>query len=121
MVIHTLAKVDKRSIEKLKKICRVQTISEPTLLLYQGHIPIVAYLVVDGAINLLKNKKIKSTILPGEVIGIKELLTDTPSSVTAETTADTTVCYLDRSTILGIIKEEDSKLSEYFQEIMKKK
>lgn len=120
MVIHTLVKVDKKSIEKLKKACRVQTILEPTPLLYQGHIPIVAYLVVDGAIHLLKNKKIKSTILPGEVIGIRELLTDTPSSVTAKTTADTTICYLDRSTILGII-EEDSKLSEYFLEILKKK
>lgn len=117
MVINTLVKIDKRSIEKLKKICPVKTIPESTQLLYQGHIPIVAYLVVDGTIDLLRNKKLKSTILPGEVIGIKELLTDTPSTVTAETSGEATVCYLDRSTLLSIIENEETKLSKYFQEL----
>lgn len=118
MVINTLVKIDKRSIEKLKKVCPVKTIPESTQLLYQGHVPIVAYLVIDGAINLIKNKKKKSTILPGEVIGVKELLTDTPSSVTAETSAEAIVCYLDRSTLLDIIENDESKLSKYFLEIL---
>ena len=95
----------------------MQTFLERTPLFYQDQIPMVAYLVIEGEIDLLKNKKTKTLVTCGEVIGVKELLTDTKSKLSAEANANTTICYLDRSTILSIIQEEDSKLSVFFQEL----
>lgn len=118
MVIKTLIKLDKKTIEKLKSVCRVQLLSVPTPLFYQGHIPMVAYLVIDGDVNLMKNKKIKSTVKSGGVIGVKELITNTPSTVTAEAAANTTVCYLDRSTVQDIIESGDLETSSFFQNLL---
>lgn len=117
MVIKTLIKLDKKSIEKLKEICRIQIFSIGTPLFYQGHIPMVGYLVIDGSINLIKNKKIKSTVRAGGVIGVKELFENTPSSVTAEVTSNTTICYIDRSTVQDLIKNNDLELANLFQNL----
>ena len=113
MIIKKILKIDKISIHKLQKMCRVQTLEKPTSLFYQGHIPIVAFLVIEGGINLYKNKKLKSTIVPGEIIGLKELTTDTPSKVAAESLEHTTICCLDKSTIKEILESGDERLSTY--------
>ena len=96
----------------------MQSFAEATPLFYQGHIPIVAYFVIEGEVNLLKNKKPKSIVSPLEVIGVRELLTATPSTVSGEAAPNSTICYLDRSTILAILKEDYSALSEYFRNLL---
>jgi CRP-like cAMP-binding protein len=121
MVIKTFGKLDQKNIEKLKSLCRVQFLSSDTPLFYQGHIPMVAYLVLDGAVNLTKNKKIKSLVHTGDIIGVKELIKHTPSTVSAEAIANTTVCYLDRSTVQEIIKNGDSELSQFFHGLLESK
>ena len=118
MVIKTLVKLDKVTIEKLKAMCRVQLFATPTPLFYQGHVPMVAYLVIDGSVNLLKNKKIKSTVQAGGVIGVKELLEKTPSTVTAETAPNSSVCYLDKSTVQDLMKKDNSELSSFLQNLL---
>jgi CRP-like cAMP-binding protein len=121
MVIKTLGKLNQKNIEKLKTFCRVQLLCSPTPLFYQGQIPMVGYLVLDGAVNLLKNKKVKSHVHTGDIIGVKELIKHTPSTVTAETVANTTICYLDRSTVQDIIKSGDSELSAFFHGLLESK
>ncbi len=116
MVVKTIIKLEKKQIEKLKQICRIQTLVNPTPLFYQGHVPMVAYLVLDGAVNLTKNKKLKTIVRSGGVIGAKELITHSPSTVTAEAHSNTTVCYLDRSTVQDIMNNGDPELSHLFQE-----
>lgn len=118
MVINSLLKVDGRSVRKLSRVGRLQNFNETASLLYRGHIPIVAYLVIQGEINLYKNNKLISVVKSNEVIGVKELLTDTPSTLTAEVMPDSIICYLDKSTILSILDEEDSALSDFFYEII---
>lgn len=117
MVIHADLKVDGRSIGRLCKLGRVQTFSKSTELLYQGHIPMVAFLILEGEIKLFKNKKLKAQVSSGVVIGVKELLSDKASKVSALATENTTVCFLDRSTILSIIQEYNTKLSSFFQKL----
>lgn len=115
MVIKTLFKLDKKSIDKLKSVCRVQQFTNPTPLFYQGHVPMVAYLVLEGSVNLIRNKKIKSSVKAGGVIGIQELLDHTTSTVTAETSTNTTVVYLDKSTVQEFMKQNNSAFSSFNQ------
>jgi CRP-like cAMP-binding protein len=117
MVIKTLVTLDRKNIEKLKQLCPTHIITSPTNLFYQGQVPIVAYLIIDGIVNLNKNKKLKSVVTAGGIIGIKELIRHTPSSVTAEAQANTTICYLDRSTVHDIIQNSDATLASFFQDL----
>jgi CRP-like cAMP-binding protein len=81
----------------------------------------VAYLIIDGIVNLTKSKKVKSVIHAGGVIGIKELIKHTPSTVSAEALANTTVCYLDRSTVMDIMQNGDLELSSFFSSLFESK
>ncbi len=116
MVIKTQITIDNMNIAKLQKLCESHTFSVPTPLFYQNQIPIVAYLVIDGIVNLTKNKKLKSAIKPGGIIGVGELINNTKSSVTAEAQSNSTVCYLDRSTVQDILNNTDSELAILFQD-----
>ena len=85
-------------------------------LFYEGQVPIVAYLVIDGSVALLKKKKIKNIIKAGSLIGVNELMTNSPSKMSAEVAADTTLCFLDKSTMLEIMNYEKSELSKLLSE-----
>lgn len=118
MVIKTQITLDKLNIAKLQNLCESHTFSIPTTLFYQGQVPIVAYLVIDGIVNLTKNKKLKSAVKPGGIIGVGELIKKTKSSVTAVAQANTTICYLDRSTVQDILNNTDSEFAILFQDVV---
>lgn len=116
--MNTLVKINKKVIKKLSKLGHVKNFTETTTLFYQNHIPIVAYFVINGEIRLFKGKHLKSKITIGEIVGVKELLMDEPSTVSAVATSKSTLCYLDRSAIYSIIKSDDLKLAVFFQELL---
>lgn len=109
-------KLENESITEIKKISPVKKFSISSPLFYEGQIPIVAYLLVDGCIHLLKNKKIKKILKPGSLIGLNELMTNSPSKLSAQVVAESTLCFLDKSTIQEIIHEDNSSLSELLKE-----
>lgn len=65
----------------------------------------------------MKNKKIKKILKPGSLIGLSEMMTNAPSKLTAQVQAETTLCFLDKSTVKEIIHhEEDSDLTRLIKE-----
>ena len=83
MNIRESIKVELSDISDIKKVSPPKkfTISSP--LFYEGQVPIVAYLLIEGCIQLLKNKKIKKIIKPGSLIGLDELMTNSPAKLSA--------------------------------------
>lgn len=102
-------------ITEIKKISPPKKFFINSPLFYEGQVPVVAYLLLNGCIQLLKNKKVKKTLKPGSLIGLNELMTNSPSKVGAEVKAESTLCFLDKSTILEVIKEENSTLANLFK------
>lgn len=115
MVIKRSIKLDDECIGKLKSMCPTNFFHNDTILYYSGQIPMVAFLIIEGSVTLSKNKKIKAKINAGELLGIKELINRTSSSFTAEASAHTSVCYIDRSTAQTIIRQGDPMLASLFQ------
>jgi CRP-like cAMP-binding protein len=103
------------AITEIKKISTSKKFTINSPLFYEGQIPVVAYLVLNGCIQMLKNNKIKKILKPGSLIGLNELMTNSPSSLSAEVKAESTLCFLDKSTILEIIEEESSLLAVLFK------
>lgn len=117
MDIKKLVRLDKEHIERIKEISQSKMFLSPSPLFYEGQTPVVAFLILDGAVNLMKNRRIKSTLRSGSLIGLKELMKNLPSNVTAEATPHTSVCFLDKSTIIEIINNPENDLSNLFVNI----
>jgi CRP-like cAMP-binding protein len=95
-------------IDKLKKTSStIKTFSLKSHLYYEGQTPIVAYLILKGSIQLSRNKKICNTLRPGTLLGIEEVIEKKSSDVSAEVLGNSTLCFLDRSTLLEIKKGDN--------------
>jgi len=105
-------KLESELLSHVIEISHTKKYSTESPLFYEGQIPVVAYLIVDGAIQLLKKKKIKYTIKAGNIIGIDELLKNIPSKLSAKALAETTLCFLDKSTLKEILNDPHSHLSK---------
>jgi CRP-like cAMP-binding protein len=117
MDLKKLIKLDKEHIEKIKKFSESKIFATNSPLFYEGQTPVVAFLILDGSVNLTKNRKIKSTVRTGGLLGLKELMSNSPSSVSAEALPHTSVCFLDKSTVLEILKSQENDLSLLFKNI----
>ena len=86
-------------------------------LFYEGQIPVVAYLIIEGHVHLLNGKKVIKTISGGHLVGAKELMTNTLAKASAKIMPQTKVCFLSKSDLLEII-EENNELSEQLDQLI---
>lgn len=105
--------LEQNIIGELLKISPVKKYPTDAPLFYEGQIPIVAFLLIDGCIQLFKNKKQKKSIKAGNLVGLSELMNNNPAELTAKVQADSTICFLDKSTILEILEKKNSPLAQY--------
>lgn len=120
MDLKTLIRLDRDHINQIRSLAlKENAFKSPSTLFYEGQTPIVAYLVVDGAVNLLKNRKIKTSLRSGALIGLKELMLNCPVPLEAKVEANTSLLFLDRSTIQEIINATyGTDLSMLFRELV---
>lgn len=111
MGINQSIKIENEFISEIKKFSQETKFSKSSTLYYEGQIPIVAYLLIEGSIHLLKNNKIKKILKPGTLIGLNELMTNSPSKLSAQVEAESVLCFLDKSTLFEIIKYQNNELS----------
>lgn len=116
MAFKNILKLDSTQIEYLKSISQENFYSTETALFYEGQIPVTAILLIEGQINITKGKKVKTTLRSAMLLGVKELMNNAPSTTSAIALANTLVCFLDKSTIMEIINNNDD-LSILLKEI----
>jgi CRP-like cAMP-binding protein len=121
MDIKKLVKLDRGHIEKIQALTPTKVFQTTANLFYEGQTPIVAFLVIDGCINLSKNRRLKTSLRTGALVGLKELMSNSPAGLTAEVIPNTSLCLLDRSTILEILNDKESDLSLLFYNLCDKK
>lgn len=97
-------------LEKLKQVSSLKSFNLKTTLFYEGQTPIVAYLVIKGSIQLSRKKKIHNTLRPGAILGIEEVMAKETSDVTAEVLGNSTLYFLDRTTLLEIANGNNNLL-----------
>lgn len=101
--------LDTKTIDEISSHTQSHTYPLQIELYYEGQVPIVGYLLIEGHIQLIKNKKVKSILSKGTLLGVHELMTNSPAEYSAQILPNTKVCYLDKSTILEFIHEHDSE------------
>ena len=114
-VIHVSQEVLKRIEELGEAHCYTTEVD----LYYEDHIPVVAYLLVQGRGKLFKKRRKDVQLSPGDLVGLIELATHTPSEYGARVDENTKVIFLDRSTINEIIEDAtDEDLKKIFESIL---
>lgn len=81
---------------------------EESILHYEGQVPVVAYYVQKGGIELIKNNKSKLTVRRGQILGLKELVSHTGSGVKAVAKSNSLIYFIDFSTIREILNSAQS-------------
>lgn len=120
MDLKYLIRLDREHINLIRNIClKENSFQSASTLFYEGQTPIVAYLVIDGVVNLVKNRRIKTTLKSGSLIGLKELMLNKPVPLEAKVEPNSSLVFLDKSTIQEIINAtHGSDLSMLFRELV---
>lgn len=104
-------------LEKIVSYFPTKKYKAQSHLFYEGQIPISGYLIIDGSIQISKKKKFKKLLTSGSVVGIDELLSKKPVDISAEVFPNTELCFLDKSTLLELLKMENLDFSKYLKNV----
>ncbi|MCR9205424.1 MAG: cyclic nucleotide-binding domain-containing protein, partial [Halobacteriovoraceae bacterium] len=105
--------------KRIEAIATKHSYSVSAELFYEDHIPLVGYLFIKGKGRLFKKRRKDIPLNPGDLIGLIELMDHTPSNYGAAVEENTTVVFLDKSTILEVIEEEiDEDLKSIFESFL---
>lgn len=107
-----------KDIEKILSLSVPYTYNHHSQLFYEGQTPIVAYLVLEGEIHLTKNKRMRTKVIPGQILGLTELVEHKPLPFAAEALPKTKVVFLDISTVKEILSGQLPALKDVFENIL---
>jgi hypothetical protein len=83
-------------------------------LIYKGHVPKVGFILKEGVMKALDSKTEK-TLSQYSIIGVKELLGNSPLGYSLKTYPGTKVYVVDKSTIIKIKKLEIKHIEYFFE------
>lgn len=116
---YPITSLDPELIEKIKSVAPIHRYTVSTDLFYEGQTPVVAFLLLNGHVQLVKNKKVRKVLNTGDLIGLRELIHHTPFPLSVQVLPNTDMVFLDKSTILEILDViHDLELSDVFKEII---
>lgn len=72
-------RLDDKNIKKIQSITTTRKFPIESDLFYEGQTPCVAYLLLEGQINLLKGRSVRSRLDSGYLIGVPELMKHEPA------------------------------------------
>lgn len=117
----TITILDKKELERIKKTLPECEFRNKTYLFFEGQVPTVGTLLIDGDIQLVKKKKIIKKLTEGTLIGVGELMQNIPSQVGALINEGTKVCLFDRSSIKEFLSNgPECEISTLLSQIIKK-
>lgn len=106
-------------IDKIIALAETRKYTTDVDLYYEGHIPIVAYLIVEGSGFLFKKRRKNISLKRGDLIGLIEVLSHEPSVYGAHIHNQSEVVFLDRSTIQEVMDQDvDQELKEVFESLL---
>ena len=116
---HNVIHVSPEVVSKIEKIAERHSYCTSAELYYEDHVPFVGYLIVEGKGKLFKKRRKDIPLKQGDLVGLIELMTSHPSQYGAMVESNTTLVFLDRSTILEIIEENiDNDLKNIFENLL---
>jgi CRP-like cAMP-binding protein len=116
--IESIIHIPEELVSKLAKLSARLTYPVDAEIIYEGHTPIVAILLTKGRIKLVRGRRVRKILERGSLLGVPELMNNSPFEYTAQINRGSEIIYLDRSTIKEILEGTDPELAEIFVELL---
>lgn len=116
-----VVEVDSEIFREIVQHVEQQFIPGECSICYEGQIPPVAFMLIEGIVSLRKRQKEHDKLVPGEIFGIVEHYHRTISRYEAQIEPGAKIAVMDRAAIQSIIKQKNLQSSHLFQSILHKK
>ncbi len=77
-----------------------------TDIIYEGHIPQVSYIILEGETSLFKRNRFVQQVAPRRLVGTEELLKHSPFKWNLKAKPGSKLLVIDKSTAMEILKNE---------------
>jgi|GEM_PF-5656838 len=104
-------------IQELKNYCETRQCPHETILVYTGHVPFGAFLLLRGRMRLSKRKDFVS-LLPHSLIGLDEVNSKWPIKFQVTLSPESQYLIIDRSTLQGSLTQDWHLVSDQFRQIL---
>ena len=115
-MIGNIKKLTNEEIKTLKTKFQLLKFNSDFNLVYESQIPNTGIVLVSGELALLKKKKIRSTIEPGSMLGVYELLNNCPTDHGCMVFGNTELIMIQKSDILAALEDKGSDIYEILKE-----
>lgn len=89
-----------------------------TQIIYEGHIPNVGYLLLEGEAFLCKRNRPVQKLHKNSLIGVEELLDHRPFKWSLKVGPGTKLLILDRSTLMEILNDQQHSAHSHFKDLI---
>lgn len=104
--------IDPNLVKTLQSCCSEIIYQRDEIVIHEGHIPRVGFILIEGKIEIIMSKT-KKEVLPMKAIGVRELVSKRPFKYTVKIYPNTKVLSLDRSTLLMLASNDDEKVRDF--------
>ena len=105
-----IIKLSSKEIKSLKRKFSSLKFKATFDLIYETQIPNSGILLLDGELKLLKRKKVSSTISPGHIIGIYEMMNNEPAKNGCIVMENSELIMLHKTDIMEALSDKNSDL-----------
>lgn len=104
--------IDSNLMKLLQGYCSEITYQRDEVIIYEGHVPRLGFILVEGKLDIIMSKT-KKEVAPLNAVGVKELLSNQPFKYTVKIYPNTKVLPLDRSTLLLLADVDNEKVRDF--------
>jgi len=115
--LETILSLPNTILKKFYKYAQKQIFSADSPIMYEDQTPVVAYILSKGKATIEDHYHNEKKVSKGNIIGLKELITHSKSSVSATIEKGSEVYILDRSCIKEILNK-DTQLKEEIDKLI---
>jgi hypothetical protein len=113
-----IKKLSHDEIQILRERYRALKFNNSFDLVYETQVPNTGIVLLEGQIALLKKKKVQTTIEPGSLLGINNIINNEPSLVGCKVLGNSELIMLNKSEILEALNDKDPELYAIIKETM---
>lgn len=119
MKIVTDIQFTKELLKEIKKLFPQKNILSSVQLFYKDQIPLSGFFLEKGKVVLKKNRNKSIEVAPYSFFGLDECLNNNPSVFEGQALPESTIYFLDKTTLLEVLHEtKNSPLKSYIEKIV---
>lgn len=107
---NNIKKLSKQEIKSLKKQFQTLKFNNDFNLVYESQVPNTGIVLLNGELALFKKKKLQSTVKPGNMLGVYELLNNEPVEHGCMVIGNSELIMIQKSDILAALDDKESEL-----------